>query len=693
MPVRDRVGKANPALLQGGKEKLDISCMPQRPDGGRHRLLSESKNSIKFHGKVRDTMFGSSASCWRVSVKDGMRKLQVIDDYKTSKHKVEDTTYSSSLEICDNLAEKTIGSASSDSLTDNACVRIESLSSDNFFRITSGGTQERTSNRTECAARPRSLSSYRTECSESFRECQPLPQRKPKSLLQDQTSVRNSIDEVCSVSESSDSESHAVPLYIAGFEAELLRFHERYDRDMSEMHSCLESIHKKLEELGMHHGSVFPGEATQAIKSNMVNSQVEVSKPLQPVQPVNRTDLILETSNLNNAVADREMQGNLSIEEGLHVDSNYAVAQQQNMTGSSTSVQKLGLNRKANVHRTGFRVKNNKIGGTPRRSKADKGKVLLPLKFGSEGKQFWWSGSVQRKCHKKNRPLKTCLEEEVPPHTTGGCTAELGSPNSQLVPTGVFRETVNIMRALVRNFSTTLIEAKEEMLKRLGIELRTTVLALLSCELLPDAQLADSEHLKYGVQAFVNRTVFEEFETESYGVDNDPSDDHCASHSLAAGRDILTHLAAVSPSEAISEESPVYNRSFHLFCRKKFQLFQKKLDWFEKWPEKLVEAFLDAMKYAWMVHKLAFAFQQPDSVVTLFYVNEWAEFDPVYMEAVERAASSQKFSSTVQFMVIPGFEIRDKIIKSQVYLNPITVWCPPKSTTSLLYGRQSIGSS
>jgi hypothetical protein len=109
----------------------------------------------------------------------------------------------------------------------------------------------------------------------------------------------------------------------------------------------------------------------------------------------------------------------------------------------------------------------------------------------------------------------------------------------------------------------------------------------------------------------------------------------------------------------------VVNASFHRFFVVRMELILSQLG---KLAESeislsLMASFFNAVKAVWLVHHLAFAFDQP---VSIFRVSPSAEFDPRFMEQIP-AFEEEPVRSKISIMVNPGFIVNRQTIKCQVY--------------------------
>lgn len=248
--------------------------------------------------------------------------------------------------------------------------------------------------------------------------------------------------------------------------------------------------------------------------------------------------------------------------------------------------------------------------------------------------------------------------------------------------TSLFEEIVQVQKTFLRSFCQSLSKHREQSIsvEDLQDNLRPKdVVSSLIARLLPHTSFAKPWHLKYALEACVNRLVLGDFGSESYGLSSDMSLLDKQGAPRMSSWDEYEMLALLSPTDAINPDSRVYHENFHMFCNRKFQAIHDELQWWEEWPQTLVEDFLEAMKHVWRAHKLAYSFDPPAAI---YCVKTSTAFDPKYMETLDVLTMPQfdasVFSSKVGFMVTPGFLVNGQVIKSQVYLMPkIGLLCSP----------------
>ncbi|XP_062162840.1 protein GRAVITROPIC IN THE LIGHT 1 [Alnus glutinosa] len=213
----------------------------------------------------------------------------------------------------------------------------------------------------------------------------------------------------------------------------------------------------------------------------------------------------------------------------------------------------------------------------------------------------------------------------------------------------------------------------------------------------PGAVLTKPSHRFFAFESFVCVTMFEGFNFPQFDQSQrQPLDKH--RHRLFF--DKFKKLTNVNPKHFLSQNP---NSSFAKFARSKYlrlvhakmecslfgNLNQRKLVNSGGVPDSaFFVAFAEMVKRVWLLHCLAFSF---DEEITVFQVRKNCRFSEVYMECVAEEAliSSGEIAGDdsgggcgcggggggelrVGFTVVPGFKIGKTVIQSQVYLSPTT---------------------
>ncbi|CAK9234118.1 unnamed protein product [Sphagnum troendelagicum] len=241
--------------------------------------------------------------------------------------------------------------------------------------------------------------------------------------------------------------------------------------------------------------------------------------------------------------------------------------------------------------------------------------------------------------------------------------------------TALFEEIVQVERVYLRNFCGTLMKFGETRTAAADLVMdhqRREAMSSLVARLVPHARFAKPWHFKYGMEAWLNKVVFQDFGRASLNLQDDASDrlQEAQARRISSWEE-YQKLSLLSPIDAIDPEGKVYYRNFHVFCHRKFQVIHDQLQWWDEWPDNLVEDFLEAMKHVWRAYKLALVFEPPASI---FSAKPSTVFDGKFMEHLEvlTALPNDELlapSNQAGFSVTPGFVVQKRIIKSQVYLN------------------------
>ncbi|XP_041024154.1 protein GRAVITROPIC IN THE LIGHT 1-like [Juglans microcarpa x Juglans regia] len=207
----------------------------------------------------------------------------------------------------------------------------------------------------------------------------------------------------------------------------------------------------------------------------------------------------------------------------------------------------------------------------------------------------------------------------------------------------------------------------------------------------PDAVFTNPSHRFFAFESFVNISMFQGFNCPQF----QPSDHSQQQPPLETHRnrlffDKFKKLTNVNPRHFLSHNP---NSSFAKFTRAKYlhlvhakmecslfgNLNQRKLVNSGGVPDSsFFVAFAEMAKRVWLLHCLAFSF---DEEVSIFQVRKNCRYSEVYMECVaeegsfysgEIAGGNGGGEPSVGFTVVPGFKIGKTVIQSQVYLSPAT---------------------
>ncbi|XP_024401295.1 uncharacterized protein [Physcomitrium patens] len=169
-------------------------------------------------------------------------------------------------------------------------------------------------------------------------------------------------------------------------------------------------------------------------------------------------------------------------------------------------------------------------------------------------------------------------------------------------------------------------------------------------------------------ESFLNQVMFESFENVSFEPNGASSvfDPETLKQTCYQSYQNLKNQEWSTIEKSLGKPGAlVVNANFHRFFVVRMELILSQLG---KLAESeislsLMASFFNAVKSVWLVHHLAFAFDQP---VSIFRVSPSAEFDPRFMDQVP-AFEEEPVRSKISIMVNPGFIVNRQTIKCQVY--------------------------
>lgn len=169
-------------------------------------------------------------------------------------------------------------------------------------------------------------------------------------------------------------------------------------------------------------------------------------------------------------------------------------------------------------------------------------------------------------------------------------------------------------------------------------------------------------------ESFLNQVMFESFENVSFEPNGASSvfDPDVLKQTCYQSYQNLKNQEWATIEKSLGRPGAlVVNTNFHRFFVVRMELILSQLG---KLAENeislnLMAAFFNAVKAVWLVHHLAFAFDQP---VSIFRVSPSSEFDARFMEQVT-TLDEDSVRSKVSIMVNPGFIVNRQVIKCQVY--------------------------
>uniref|UniRef100_A0A6N2M9A0 IRK-interacting protein n=1 Tax=Salix viminalis TaxID=40686 RepID=A0A6N2M9A0_SALVM len=230
-------------------------------------------------------------------------------------------------------------------------------------------------------------------------------------------------------------------------------------------------------------------------------------------------------------------------------------------------------------------------------------------------------------------------------------------PVSEEVMVEGFFQIVSEARLSVRQFCKTLAGQIEEtdstLMDSLNLLLQPYILSLNS---------KYSKTVLYHFEAIVNQSLYQDFENCVFQKNGspknlDPNQDRQAQFSS------FVALRNLSWNEVIRKGTKHYSEEFSKFCDQKMSCIITTMNWTRPWPEKLLQPFFVAAKCIWLLHLLAFSFNPPLGILR---VEENRNFDPHFMEDVLMDRQRSHGPSWVKIMVMPGFYVQDRVLRSKV---------------------------
>ncbi|MCO5609961.1 hypothetical protein L7F22_064196 [Adiantum nelumboides] len=200
-----------------------------------------------------------------------------------------------------------------------------------------------------------------------------------------------------------------------------------------------------------------------------------------------------------------------------------------------------------------------------------------------------------------------------------------------------FASLVRKSEASTQRFTSYLIKAKQRAVFRENpshTPHKHEITASMISSLMPKMKFQSPHHFKYGLQACIGKVIFDHFDTQSYGGEVDLS--------YKINRQFM-FLRAYYVLEALEncsgEQLMEINEDFQQFCHAKLEAIKRRVGWVSRWPSKLLQALLIALKDVWVAHKLAFAFEKPASV---FFATEKSSLDLEQMSPLLESSSSKQ---------------------------------------------------
>uniref|UniRef100_A0A7N0TIJ3 IRK-interacting protein n=1 Tax=Kalanchoe fedtschenkoi TaxID=63787 RepID=A0A7N0TIJ3_KALFE len=171
-----------------------------------------------------------------------------------------------------------------------------------------------------------------------------------------------------------------------------------------------------------------------------------------------------------------------------------------------------------------------------------------------------------------------------------------------------------------------------------------------------------SKFLLHHLEAIVNQTLYQDFENCSFQNNGTPKLLHPQQQREAQFSSYLA-LQNLSWNDVLSKGTKYYSPEFSKFCDQKMSSIISLLNWTRPWPEQLLQAFFLTCKSLWLLHLLAFSFSPPLGILR---VEENRSFDAQYMDDMLMDRVKGKGASRVKVMVMPGFYVRDRVLRCKV---------------------------
>ncbi|KAI3461075.1 hypothetical protein Pfo_017738 [Paulownia fortunei] len=235
--------------------------------------------------------------------------------------------------------------------------------------------------------------------------------------------------------------------------------------------------------------------------------------------------------------------------------------------------------------------------------------------------------------------------------------AENSMPVSEEVMVEGFLQIVSEARLSVKQFCKTLVGQIEEndhtLVDNLNLLLQPYKLSLNS---------KYSKAVLYHLEAVINQSFYQDFENYVFQKNGapkllDPQEDRQARFQS------FVALRNLSWNEVLRKGTKYYSEEFSKFCDQKMSGIIATLGCTRPWPEQLLQAFFVAAKCIWLLHLLAFSFNQPLGILR---VDENMLFEPNYMEDIFADRQRSQGSSRVKIMAMPGFYVLDRVLRCKV---------------------------
>ncbi|KAJ8459921.1 hypothetical protein OPV22_032847 [Ensete ventricosum] len=230
-------------------------------------------------------------------------------------------------------------------------------------------------------------------------------------------------------------------------------------------------------------------------------------------------------------------------------------------------------------------------------------------------------------------------------------------PVSQEVMVEGFLQIVSEARLSIKQFCKMIIQQTEET----DDDLSEKVNLLLQ----PHQMTLSSKYSKgviYHLEALINQSLYQDFENCAFHKNGSPKFldpwQECRENFSS-----FVALRNLSWNEVLQKGTKYYSEDFSRFCDKKMSCLVSLLNWSRPWPEQLLQCFFITAKCIWLLHLLAFSFSPP---LMILRVEENRDYDPIYMEDIPLDRHSAQAPARVKIMVMPGFYVKDRVLRCRV---------------------------
>ncbi|KAL5201850.1 hypothetical protein ABZP36_036204 [Zizania latifolia] len=240
-----------------------------------------------------------------------------------------------------------------------------------------------------------------------------------------------------------------------------------------------------------------------------------------------------------------------------------------------------------------------------------------------------------------------------------GASRELPGPVSHEAMVEGFLQIASEARLSVKQFCKALIQQVEEPDNGLQDKLNM----LLQPHQLMITEKHCSKVVLYHLEALMNQAMYQDFENCTFQKNGSP---RCLDPKQDSQESFGSFVALrnLSWNEVLRKGTKYYSEGFSRFCDQKMSCIVSTLkSWSRPWPEQLLQCFFVAAKCVWLLHLLAFSFTPP---LTIMRVEENRVFDQMYMEDILSDKQQVNNPCQVKIMVMPGFYVKDRVLKCRV---------------------------